>query len=283
VNHESIRLDGRVILVAGAGGNGIGTAAAVMLAEAGAVVVGIDRTEEGLRTAEAALFRTGGRYQVADCDLSDRQAVRALVERITQDLGPIRGAVNVVGGIQGSDNFAPLLDESASDIFNRILNINLRATFNTSTEAARAMTAHRLGGSIVQIASVTGLTSMPFGAGYGAAKAALLNLTRTMAIEWGSSGIRVNAVAVGIIRTERSRDVVKEIGTAAQQVVPLGRVGLSEEIAGPVLFLLSDLAGYVTGTTLNVDGGSMARAPYNDSSNLPVFVNDPSLRNRILG
>jgi NAD(P)-dependent dehydrogenase (short-subunit alcohol dehydrogenase family) len=104
-----------------------------------------------------------------------------------------------------------------------------------------------------------------------------------MAVEWGGAGIRVNALAVGLIRTARSRAVVDEVDDAARQVLPLGRVGLPEEIAGPVLFLLSDLASYVTGAVLNVDGGAMARAPYNDASNLPVFVNDGVLRARLLG
>jgi NAD(P)-dependent dehydrogenase (short-subunit alcohol dehydrogenase family) len=282
-SNGGLRLDGRVILVAGVGGGGIGTATAVMLVEAGAIVIGADRSDEGRRTAEAALAGTAGSYEVVDCDLGNRQAVAALVERVTREVGPIRGAVNVVGGIQSGDNFAPLLDARASEIFDQVLDANLRATFTTSTEVARAMTAHGLGGSIVQIASLTGLVSMPFGAGYGAAKAALLNLTRTMAVEWGHLAIRVNAIAVGLIRTTRSRDVVKEADIAARQVVPLARVGLSEEIAGPALFLLSDLASYVTGATLNVDGGAIARAPYNDADNLPVFVNDPALRARVLG
>jgi NAD(P)-dependent dehydrogenase (short-subunit alcohol dehydrogenase family) len=280
---DSIRLDGRVILVAGAGGEGIGTAAAALLAEAGATVVAIDRSEEGRATAEAALAASGGDYKVVDCNLEDHEAVRALIDDTTRGLGPIRGVLNVVGGIQGGDNFARLLDASAGDIFDRVMHANLKATFNCSTEAARAMTAHGLGGSIVQIASLTGLVSMPFGAGYGAAKAALINLTRTMAVEWGGEGIRVNALAVGLIRTARSRAVVDQVEDAARAVLPLGRVGMPEEIAGPVLFLLSDLASYVTGVVLNVDGGAMARAPYNDASNLPVFVNDTVLRARLLG
>jgi NAD(P)-dependent dehydrogenase (short-subunit alcohol dehydrogenase family) len=280
---DSIRLDGRVILVAGAGGQGIGTAAAVLLAEAGATVVAIDRSEEGRATAEAALAASGGDYQVVDCNLEDREAVCALIDATTRELGAIRGLLNVVGGIQGGDNFARLLDVSAGDIFDRVMNANLKATFNCSTEAARAMTAQGLGGSIVQIASLTGLVSMPFGAGYGAAKAALINLTRTMAVEWGGAGIRVNALAVGLIRTARSRAVVDDVDDAARQTLPLGRVGMPEEIAGAVLFLLSDLASYVTGAVLNVDGGAMARAPYNDPSNLPVFVNDSVLRARLLG
>ena len=280
MNPQDIRLDGRVVIVAGVGGGGIGTASAVLLAKAGATVVGLDRSEAGRATAEAALEGLG-RSRVIACDLTDKQAVRAMIADVERKDGPIRGVLNVVGGMQGREQFAPLLVDDGDEIFRRILDTNLTATLNCSTEAARAMLAHGLGGSIVQIASATGLVSMAFGGGYGAAKAALLNLTRTMAVEWGSGNVRVNAVAVGMIRTAQSQNVVKEVEAAAQLAIPLGRVGLSEEIAGPVLFLLSDLASYVTGATLSVDGGSMARAPYNDGENLPVFVNDPELRGRL--
>lgn len=277
---QDIRLDGRVIIVAGVGGGGIGTASAVLLAQAGATVIGIDRSEAGRATAEAALDGLG-RSRVIACDLTDKAAVRAMIADVERTDGPIRGVLNVVGGMQGREQFAPLLVDDGEAIFRRILDTNLTATLNCSTEAARAMLAHGLGGSIVQIASATGLVSMAFGGGYGAAKAALLNLTRTMAVEWGAGGVRVNAVAVGMIRTAQSQNVVKEVEAAAKLAIPLGRVGRSEEIAGPVLFLLSDLASYVTGATISVDGGSMARAPYNDGENLPVFVNDPDLRARL--
>lgn len=275
---ESIRLERRTIVVAGAGGGGIGTAVAAMAARAGARVIAIDRAEKGRGEAQAALDDAGGEnHRVVDCDLFDKAAVDALFA----DLGPVDGLVNVVGGIQGMGNFAPLLDDEAQAIFQRVVDFNLRAAFNTSTAAARGMIAAGKGGSIVQIASSTGLTSMPYGAGYAAGKAALLNLMKTMAIEWGSAGVRVNAVAVGMIRTAMSHAVVAETDDAARQVVPMGRVGRSDEIAGPVLFLLSDLAGYVTGATLSVDGGAMARAPYNGADNLPVFVNDPTLKARL--
>ena len=277
---QDIRLDGRVVIVAGAGGGGIGTASAVLLAKAGATVIGIDRSEAGRATAKAALEGLGRSRMIA-CDLTDKQAVRAMIGDVERNDGPIRGVLNVVGGMQGREQFAPLLVDDGDDIFRRILDTNLTATLNCSVEAARAMLAHGLGGSIVQIGSATGLVSMAFGGGYGAAKAALFNLTRTMAVEWGSGGVRVNAIAVGMIRTAQSQDVVKEVGEAARVAVPLGRPGLSEEIAGPVLFMLSDLASYVTGATLSVDGGSMARAPYNDAENLPVFVNDADLRERL--
>lgn len=275
---DAIRLDGRVVIVAGVGGGGIGTASAVMLARAGATVIGIDRSEAGAASAAAELEATGGRFRIVTCDLSDLAQVRAAIADIEQRDGPVRGILNVVGGMQGVEQFAPLLAPDGGEIFRRIIDVNLQATFNASVEGARAMARHGLGGSIVQIASATGLISMAYGGGYGAAKAALLNLTRTMAVEWGRYGIRANAVAVGMIRTAQSQAAVKEVEEAARIAVPLGRVGRSDEIAGAVLFLLSDLASYVTGATLSVDGGSMARAPYNDGDNLPVFVNDPSLR-----
>lgn len=283
MDDKDIRLDGRHVLVAGAGGGGIGTAVAVIAARAGARVLAVDRTEQGRATAEQALAETGGTYRVADVDLTDRAALASALQHAQEAFGPIRGAVNVVGGMRGREQFAPLLDENGPDLFREIIDFNLRATLNASNEVARAMIAHGQGGSIVQIASNTGLVSMPFGAGYGAAKAALLNLTRTMAVEWGAKNIRVNAIAVGMIRTAHSHKVVKEVDQSARQAIPLGRVGRSEEIAGPVLFLLSDLASYVTGATLGVDGGAMARSPYNDGDNLPVFVNDAALRERLLG
>ena len=275
---NDIRLDGRTIIVAGAGGGGIGTASAALLAQAGATIVGVDRSPAGRDTAEAALAATGGRYRIVDCDLGDKDAVREMIAEAERLDGPVRGVVNVVGGMQGVEQFAPLLAENGDAIFRDIIDVNLRSTFNCSVEATRAMARHGQGGSIVQIASATGLISMAYGGGYGAAKAALLNLTRTMAVEWGVRGVRVNAIAVGMIRTAQSEAAVKEIDEPSRIAVPLGRPGRSEEIAAAVLFLLSDMASYVTGATLSVDGGSMARAPYNDADNLPVFVNDPALR-----
>jgi NAD(P)-dependent dehydrogenase (short-subunit alcohol dehydrogenase family) len=122
---------------------------------------------------------------------------------------------------------------------------------------------------------------MPYGAGYAAAKAALINLVRTMAVEWGEAGIRVNAVACGTILSAEARRWAEGIEEAARGVVPLGRCGDPDEIAGAVSFLLSDLASYVSGAVLSVDGGALARAPYNDVHDIPVFVTDEALRRRL--
>jgi NAD(P)-dependent dehydrogenase (short-subunit alcohol dehydrogenase family) len=141
---------------------------------------------------------------------------------------------------------------------------------------------------VVNLASVGGLLAFPYGAAYGAAKAALVNLTRTMAIEWGRRGVRVNAIAPGSIQVDRvgrarfdgDSEGLAEAITAA---IPLGRRGSGDEIASAALFLLSDMASYVNGHTLVVDGGSSIVPPYNGADDLPIFVSDAALRSRLLG
>jgi NAD(P)-dependent dehydrogenase (short-subunit alcohol dehydrogenase family) len=186
-------------------------------------------------------------------------------------------------------HWTALTDPLAPEAFDDVMRFNLRPTLIASTAVARAIAAHGLGGSIVNVASAAGLVSMAYGAGYGAAKAALINLTRSMAVEWGRFRLRVNAVAPGTIRTQklgRARFDTKETDEMRQRtrdVIPLGRRGEADDVAGAVLFLLSDLADYVSGQTLAIDGGALARAPYCDGDNLPVFVSDPVLRSRLTG
>jgi len=285
---KAIDLSGQAFVVAGAGGAGIGTAVCVMLAEAGATVIGIDKTELGCKTAEEALAATGGAYIVLAADLTDPKAAEDAVARAARDTLPIRGAVNVVGGMLPS-HWVSLLDPAAPASFDDVLGFNVRPTLNVASAVARAVKAHGQGGSIVNVASAAGLVSMAYGAGYAAAKAALINLTRSMAVEWGRFDIRVNAVAPGTIRTKKlgrasfDTTVPNDLEQRTRDVIPLGRRGAPDDIAGPVLFLLSDLAQYVTGQTLAVDGGMLARAPYNDGDDLPVFVTDPALRKRLKG
>ena len=127
---------------------------------------------------------------------------------------------------------------------------------------------------------------MPFGAPYAAAKAAVMSLVRTAALEWGGDGIRINAVAPGTVRTPRSlkNNPNPPPDTPAERAaVPLGRRGHADDIAGAVAFLLSDLAGWITGQVLSVDGGATARAPFVGEDNLPVFVHDDELRARLFG
>ncbi len=275
-------LEGRVVVVAGAGGGGIGSATARSLAAAGAHVAGIDRSAEAFDAIGDDLEKTGLPHRLLECDLSVEGAADTVIDAIERELGPVDGVVNVVGGFESQDQMGPLLGEGAEQIFGRLLDFNLRPTLATSIAVARRLRERSRPGSIVQITSSTGLVSMPFGAGYAASKAALVNLTRTMAVEWGSADIRVNAIACGTIQTAEARRWAEGVEDAARHVVPLGRTGEPEEIAGAALFLLSDLASYVSGIVLGVDGGALARAPYNDEYDLPVFITDETLRARLL-
>ena len=175
----------------------------------------------------------------------------------------------------------------------------------TSSAVAARLVEQGTGGSIVHLASIAGLSAMPFVAGYAAAKAGLLALVRTMAVELGRHGVRVNAVAAGTIRTPKNQGAGRaapptrpagagardgdpgaqsfEVDTPEERAaIPLGRRGLPADVAGAVLFLLSDLAAYVTGHTLVVDGGLSARPSFLGPDDLPVFVHDDALRARLL-
>jgi NAD(P)-dependent dehydrogenase (short-subunit alcohol dehydrogenase family) len=281
---DRFRLDGAVVVVSGAGGGGIGTAVCVAASDAGASVVGLDNSEAGRQVAASALKTSGGRgdHRVIDIDVRSSEAVEAMLDIVEGDLGPVSGLVNVVGGLRAAQwqRLADLDDGVVDDV----LGLNLRAPLVVSQALARRRLADRAGCTIVHLTSVAGIVGMPFGAAYGAAKAALVNLTRTMAVEWGPAGIRVNAVAPGSIQTAKlGRERMDSDGNPAggEHVVPLRRRGEPDDVAGPVLFLLSDLAAYVSGHVLVVDGGMTARPPFGDETDLPVFVQDPGLRARL--
>lgn len=287
MSDDPTRLDGRPIVVAGAGGGGIGTATCQTLAAAGAHVVALDLTEVGRSIAADALDASPGEHLVLEADVTDERATVAAIHTAEERFGPMRGAVSVVGGMR-REHWAPLDDVDATAIFDDVLKFNLLPPLVVGRAVASSARTAGVDASIVNLASVGGLLSMPFGAGYGAAKAALVNLTRTMAIEWGRSAIRVNAVAPGSIRVDRvgrprvdGDDDGGAVAASTRAVVPLERRGEAGEVAGAVRFLLSDLASYVNGHTLVVDGGSSIVPPYNDGDDLPVFVADPTLRERL--
>jgi 3-oxoacyl-[acyl-carrier protein] reductase len=279
VTVERIHLDGRAVVVSGVGGGGIGTATAVAVAEAGGTVVGLDVAGPALDGARDAVVAAGGRFHGAVVDVADAAALGVALDDAVAAVGPLHGLVCVVGGTPLA-SWGPVIDLDVAT-HDAVLRHNLTSALVPCQVVARRLVAQGAGGSIVCLASISGDRSSPHHASYGAAKAAIRQLVGTMALEWGGHGIRVNAVSPGTITTPRARDHGAD--PAPVRAVPLRRRGTPEEIAGAVLFLLSDLAGFVTAHTLVVDGGASARPSYLDDDDLPVFVTHPEVRARAQG
>jgi 3-oxoacyl-[acyl-carrier protein] reductase len=278
---QQMGLDGRTVIVAGAGGGGIGTSIARRAAEAGAVVAAFDLDEARLDTATQAIGGVGGTCHPYVVDVRSPESLQEAVAEATA-LGPLHGLVHVAGG--NYNKWAPLTG-TTTEAWDDVVRLNLQSAFLTTRTVAKQLVAQGTGGSIVHIASVSGLTAMPFGAAYAASKAGMLALMRTAALELGAADIRVNAVAPGSVRTPRSEEASGPTvdSPEEQAAVPLHRRGAPDDIANAVLFFLSELSGWVTGQVLAVDGGSSARPSFLGVDNLPVFVHDTGLRERLLG
>jgi NAD(P)-dependent dehydrogenase (short-subunit alcohol dehydrogenase family) len=268
---DRLRLDGRVVIVAGAGGGGIGTETCRALSDAGARVVAVDLDDARLDGVPCELPMVG--------DVRSLESCRHLVDATVANLGSVDGLVNVVGGAL-APHWAPLVDLTEAQ-WDDVVGFNLHGVVFLTQQVVRWLRDAGRPGAVVHLSSLSGLVSSPFHAGYGAAKAAVVHLTRTMAVEWGRFGIRVNAVAPGSITTPRAGAVADPQRDRA--AVPLGRRGNADDIAGAVLFLMSDLAGYVSGQTLAVDGGSVAKGAFLDADGVPVFVTNPAILERIHG
>lgn len=246
-------------MVVGAG-RGIGAAVVAALAEHGARVGVIDIDAARGRAVVADVARAGGAACFAQADVLVEESLGAAFEELDERLGSPRVLVNVAGGMRDHARWRPA-DEWSTDDWARITALNLTYVLWSCRAVLPAM---RLAGegAIVNVASVSGLTGAPSHAAYGAAKAGLISLTRTLALENGPYGVRVNAVAPGTIDTPAvGRGRTEELAQRMAASVPLQRRGTAAEIASAALFLASPWASYVTGQTLVVDGGASVKFP----------------------
>jgi len=273
---DLLRLDGRIVIVAGAAGGGIGTTVTSMVARAGATVIAVSRSRANLDRHIAPLIAQGLSIVPVAADVSTDEGVAAAMEHARRTKGHLYGLVNVAGGAATS-TWMRWTRVTRAD-WRALLTQNLETMFFMSQAVAAEVRAQGRPGSIVSISSISGMNTAPFHIAYGTAKAALVAATRTMAVELALDNIRVNAVAPGVTATPASRTYVGEDKERDCRAIAMGRRALPEEQGGAILFLLSDLSSYITGQTILVDGGLNLKWPHLGADNTSLFLKDESFR-----
>ncbi|MCW5892095.1 MAG: glucose 1-dehydrogenase [bacterium] len=243
-------LSGRVALVTGAS-SGLGLHFARTLAAHGASVAVAARRRERLAALVGTITAAGGRALAVPLDVEDGASVRAAVAAATDEMGPIDVLVNNAGLAITT----PALDVAEAD-WDRVMNTDLRGAWLVAQAVARTLVAAGRGGSIVNVASITGLRPVGHLPAYAAAKAGLIHLTRVLAMEWARHDVRVNAIAPGYIETEMNRDFWSTpAGRRLVDRIPQRRVGRPADLDGALLLLASDASRFMTGSLVVVDGG----------------------------
>jgi len=250
MTNDLLSLAGRTALVTGAS-SGLGQHFARVLARAGAGVVLAARRIERLSALESEIRAAGGKAWAVGLDVTDRAAVTAAFEAGEAAAGPISVLVNNAGVPSGA-YFARTTEQEWRDV----MAVNLDGVFRVGQEAARRMAAHGAGGSIINISSILGFGALKTLSAYSASKAAVVSLTKSMALELARDRIRVNAIAPGYFYTEINAAFFDtEAGKRLISKVPMGRLGNLEELDGPLLLLASSAGAFMTGSVITVDGG----------------------------
>ncbi len=245
-------LTGRVALVTGAS-SGLGVRFAEVLAENGAAVALVARRADRLAAVKAQIEAQGGRALAIEADVLDRTAMQRAFDEAEQAFGTVTILVNNAG-VAHSTRAVELSEEE----WRRVVGTNLDAVFYWAQEAARRMLAAKQAGAIINIASVLGLAVSKGTVAYAAAKAGVIQLTKTLGLELAFKGIRVNAIAPGWIVTDINRELLlSQHGAAIKREIPVGRFGEERDLDGALLLLASDAGRFIAGTTIVVDGGQV--------------------------
>lgn len=255
---DMFSLKNRTAIVTGAG-RGIGKAIALAMADAGADLVVAARTTDQVEMAAEEIRKKGNSVTAVTADVRYKEQVDNMVAIAMKDYGKIDILVNNAGGM-----FAVPTMEMSENQWNVTISENLTSVFLCSQAAGKIMMKQK-SGSIVNIASIVGIVAQPLNAAYAAAKAGIINLTKTMAEDLAEYNIRVNGIAPGLIITAGTKWLYEEFGEVFAEI-PLARGGKPEDIAGGVIYLASDASSYVTGETIVIDGGVLTKTPMKQPS-----------------
>ncbi|MCR4392638.1 MAG: glucose 1-dehydrogenase [Candidatus Acetothermia bacterium] len=248
------QLEGKTIVVIG-GGGGLGTAFCRGLAREGAYVVVADLDQTKAQETVRQVTEEGGRAQAAQVNALDRASLESLVNGVSRSRGTVDGLVNAAGTHLRKPSV-----EITEEEWDRVMSINLKAVFLACQVFGKAM-IEQGHGAIVNIASMAAHVALDEALAYCASKGGVLMLTKALAREWAPHGVRVNAISPGFFLTPLNRDLLRpgsERRRRVEERTPMGRFGEPEELVGGLVYLLSDEASFVTGTTLIIDGGFLA-------------------------
>jgi 3-oxoacyl-[acyl-carrier protein] reductase len=250
---ELFNLQGRVALVTGAS-SGLGRQFAKALADNGAAVALVARRADRLADTQKAIGTAGGRAIAVEADVTDRAAMLRAFDAAEAAFGTVTILVNNAGIVQSSRRAIEVSEEE----WRKVLSVDLDAVFYNAQEAARRMLAAKQPGAIINIASVLGFGVSKGVAAYAVAKAAVVQVTKALAVELAFKGVRVNAIAPGWFVTEiNDKYLAGEAGDALKRQIPMGRFGKEGDLDGALLLLASDAGSYITGATIVVDGGQV--------------------------